>query len=117
MTAILLPDINLDELRKSMPSLSEIELPSLARAGKDADEAIDRWRGRSRAPSWPWVAAGIFAIGLIGTLVALVTWSRRAPMLEDLEIRPAPVGGTEPYAGSEPYAGAEPYAGTESMPA
>jgi hypothetical protein len=111
MTAIVLPDIDLDELRKNVPSLSEIDLPSLARAGKNADDAIDRWRGRSRGPSWPWIAAGIFAIGLIGTLVALVTWSRREPMLDDLEIPSAPVGGSEPYAGTEPYTG------TESMPA
>jgi hypothetical protein len=111
MTAIVLPDIDLEALRKSVPSLSEIELPSLAVAGKNADEALDRWRGRSRGPSWPWIAAGIFVIGLIGTLAALVTWSRREPMLEELEIPPAPVGGTEPYAGTDSYTG------TESIPA
>jgi hypothetical protein len=111
MTAIVLPDIDFEELRKNVPSLSEIELPSLARAGKNADEVIDRWRGRPRGPSWPWIAAGIFVIGLIGTLAALMTWSRREPMLEDLEIPSAPLGGIETYPATEPYTG------TESMPA
>jgi hypothetical protein len=111
MTAIVLPDIDFDELRKNVPSLAEIDLPSLARAGQRADVAIDRWRGRSRGPSWPWVAAGIFAIGLIGTLVALMTWSRRPSTLEDLEIPSAPGMGTEPYMGTESS-----YVGTESMP-
>jgi hypothetical protein len=107
----VLPDIDLDELRKNIPSLAEIDLPSLAKAGKNADETIDRWRGRSRGPSWPWIAAGVFAIGLIGTLAALITWSRREPMLEELEIPPAPIGGTDSYTGTETYVG------TESLPA
>lgn len=86
MKAIVLPDIDIDELRKSVPSLAEIDLPSLGKAGQKADDAIDRMRGRSSGPSWPWVAAGIFALGLIGTLVALVTWSRRGAIPEDLEM-------------------------------
>src|SRR5262245_32398868 len=48
MTAIVLPDIDLDQLRKNIPSLAEIDLPSLGKAGARADDAIDSWRGKSR---------------------------------------------------------------------
>ena len=113
MTAIVLPDIDLDELRKNIPSLAEIDLPSLGKAGARADQAIDSWRGKSRGPSWPWLAAGVFVVGLIGTLVALVSWSRRADSL-----------GTgvpsQPY-GSEAYTTesvtTDSWPGTESTPA
>ena len=92
MTAIVLPDINLDELRKNVPSMAEIELPSLERAGKTADAAIDRWRGRNQGPSLAWLAAGIFTLGLIATLVALVTWGRRAGALAGDELPGEPHG-------------------------
>jgi hypothetical protein len=78
MTAIVIPDIDLDELRKNIPSLSEIELPSMARAGKRADATIDRLLGRSRMPIWPWIAAGVFVAALIATVAAFFTWNRRA---------------------------------------
>jgi len=97
MTAIVLPDIDLDQLRKNIPSLAEIDLPSLGKAGAQADEAIDRWRGKSRGPSWPWVAAGVFVVGLIGTLVALVSWSRRGDTLLESS-QPVQPYGSETYA-------------------
>ena len=97
MTAIVLPDIDFDELRKNVPSLAELDLPSLGKAGAKADDAIDRWRGKSRGPSWPWIAAGVFVVGLIGTLVALVSWSRRGEALIETD-QPAPTYGTESYA-------------------
>ena len=83
MTAIVLPDIDFDELKKNLPSLADVELPSLERAGKSADETIDRWRGRNQGPSLAWIAAGIFTLGLIATLIALATWSRRTSTLGD----------------------------------
>jgi hypothetical protein len=92
MTAIVLPDIDLEELRKNVPSLAELDLPSLGKAGAKADEAIDRWRGRSRGPSWPWIAAGVFVVGLIGTLVALVSWSRRGEVLSEPQMVAEPYG-------------------------
>ena len=117
MTAIVLPDIDLDALRKSMPSLAEVELPSLERAGKNADEAIDRWRGRNQGPSWPWIAAGIFAIGLIGTLVALVSWSRRTSTFADATVETEPYASTTPASTSDTYDSTESYGTSESMPA
>ena len=33
--------------------------------------------GRSRAPVWPWVAAGIAIVGVIGAVAAYITWWRR----------------------------------------
>jgi hypothetical protein len=114
MTAIVLPDIDLDELRKSIPSLAEIDLPSLGKAGAKADEAIDSWRGKSRGPSWPWVAAGVFVVGLIGTLVALVSWSRRSDALAGADLPAQPYGG-ETY-GTESVT-TESWPSTESTPA
>jgi len=90
MTAIVLPDIDrstLEELRKRIPDLSEIELPNLptrkevGRAAKDvsktADATIDRLLGRSRAPMWPWIAAGIGLVALAGIVAAWFAWFRR----------------------------------------
>jgi hypothetical protein len=116
MNAIVLPDIDLDALRKSMPSLAEVELPSLQKAGKSADETIDRLRGRNQGPSWPWIAAGIFTIGLIGTLVALITWSRRTATFADAAVTPEPYAGMEPKA-TDPYGSNDAYSTSESMPA
>lgn len=114
MTAIVLPDIDLDQLRKNIPSLAEIDLPSLGKAGAQADDAIDRWRGKSRGPSWPWLAAGVFVIGLIGTLVALVSWSRRGETLTGTDM-PAQPYGSESYATETVTA--ESWPSTESTPA
>lgn len=80
MTAIVLPDIDrstIEDLRKKMPNLSEIELPSMKQVGKNADETIDRLLGRKRAPVWPWVAAGIGLVAVIGMVAAYLTWFRR----------------------------------------
>lgn len=113
MTAIVLPDIDLDELRKSIPSLADIDLPSLKKAGAQADEAIDHWRGRSRGPSWPWIAAGVFVVGLIGTLVALVSWSRRGEALTDASMSTEPYGSTTEPIGGSSYGAT--YGATESV--
>jgi hypothetical protein len=83
MTAIVLPDIDkatVDELLKKIPDLREIELPNLPKmknVSKTAEDSIDRLLGRSRAPVWPWVAAGIAIVGVIGAVAAYVTWWRR----------------------------------------
>src|SRR6185295_1209789 len=90
MTAIVLPDIDrstLEELKKRIPDLSELELPNLpsrkevGRAAKDmsknADATIDRLLGRSRAPMWPWIAAGVGLVALAGIVAAWFAWFRR----------------------------------------
>lgn len=82
MTAIVLPDIDrstLEELRDRMPSLklSEIELPSIEQAGREADRLIDRLLGRSKPSIWPWVAGGIGLIAIVGAAAALMLWLRR----------------------------------------
>ncbi|HEV2005981.1 MAG TPA: hypothetical protein VGQ85_05135 [Candidatus Limnocylindrales bacterium] len=110
MTAIVLPDIDgktLEQLRKYLPSLSAIEipsfempsmpsvdLPSMKDAGRKADQTLDRLLGRSKAPVWPWVAAGVFVVALVGTIAAIFTWNRRAswarqtdPWAEDGAVR------------------------------
>jgi hypothetical protein len=87
MTAIVLPDIDkatIDELRKKLPDLREIELPSMKEVsqtakdvGQTAEETIDRLLGRSKAPVWPWVAAGIGLVAVIGAVAAYFAWWRR----------------------------------------
>jgi hypothetical protein len=83
MTAIVLPDIDrstVEELKKKIPNLAEIELPqmpSMERVGKNADETIDRLLGRQKASAWPWVAAGIGLVAVIGALAAYFAWFRR----------------------------------------
>ena len=87
MTAIVLPDIDkatIDELRKKLPDLREIELPSMKEVvktakdvGHTAEETIDRLLGRSKAPVWPWIAAGIGLVAVIGAIAAYFTWWKR----------------------------------------
>ena len=82
MTAIVLPDIDrstLEDIKHRLPSLrlADIELPSMERAGREADRAIGRVLGRSRPSIWPWLAAAIGVAAIVGTLAALVTWNRR----------------------------------------
>jgi hypothetical protein len=83
MTAIVLPEIDkstLEELRKRIPDLKEFELPALPRmeqVGKTADQTIDRLLGRSRTPMWPWVAAGIGLVAVIGVIAAYFAFWRR----------------------------------------
>ena len=87
MTAIVLPDIDkatIDELRKKLPDLREIELPTKKNVsqtakdvGKTADETIDRLLGRSKAPVWPWIAAGLGLVAVVGAIAAYFAWWRR----------------------------------------
>jgi hypothetical protein len=80
MTAIVLPDIDrstIEELRKKIPNLSEIELPSMNEVSRSTEETIDRLLGRSKAPVWPWVAAGVGLVAVIGALAAYFAWFRR----------------------------------------
>ena len=88
MTAIVLPDVDrktIDELRKRIPDLSEIdwpsmpkvELPKMREVSKTADQTLDRLLGRSKAPVWPWVAAGIGLVAVVGAIAAYFAWMRR----------------------------------------
>jgi hypothetical protein len=135
MTAIVLPDIDrstIDELKKKIPNLTEIELPqmpSIEKVGKTADETIDRLLGRQKAPVWPWVAAGIGLVAVIGALAAYFAWLRRptweasdswsttpttpdtmTPATDDLTDRPATGAGltaAESSLASSAYPGEE----------
>ena len=89
MTAIVLPDIDrstIEELKKRIPDLSEIELNLPSRkdvkktakgVSKTADETIDKLLGRSKAPVWPWIAAGIGLVAVAGIIAAWFAWFRR----------------------------------------
>ena len=83
MTAIVLPDIDkatIEELRRKLPDLREIELPSLPKmehVSKTADETINRLLGRQKAPVWPWIAAGIGLVAVVGAVAAYFAWWRR----------------------------------------
>ena len=87
MATIVLPDIDkatIDELRKKLPDLREIELPSMKEVsktakdvGQSAEETIDRLLGRNKSPVWPWVAAGIGLVAVIGAAAAYFAWWRR----------------------------------------
>ena len=89
MTAIVLPDVDrstIEELKKRIPDLSEIELslPSrkeVSRTAKEvsraADDTIDRLLGRKRPSAWPWIAAGIGLVAVIGAVAAWFAWFRR----------------------------------------
>jgi hypothetical protein len=81
MATIVLPDINpstINELRKRFPKLSELDLPSMEKAGRRADEQLNRMRGKPRSnPIVPWIAGAIGLVALIGALSAYLYWMRR----------------------------------------
>ena len=83
MTAIVLPDIDkstVDELLKKIPNLRAIELPAMPKmdkVSKTADHTLDRLLGRSKAPVWPWVAAGIGLVAVIGAVAAYFAFWRK----------------------------------------
>ena len=85
MTAISLPELDkqaIDDLRERVSKLSDLDLgkletPSLQRVGKNADQVIDRMLGRSKAPSWPWLATGIGLVVMVGALAAWFAFLRR----------------------------------------
>lgn len=78
VTALRAVDPAMDEIRDRLPDLSQIDLPSLEAFGRRADEAVDRLRGRSRRPAWPWIIVGIGLVGLVAAVTAgvLATWGR-----------------------------------------
>lgn len=81
MTAISMPVVDkgtVDELRKKMPDLSEMDLPDLKNAGRSAEEAIDRLLGRKKASIWPWVAAVIGIAAAVSIIGAYLAWLRRS---------------------------------------
>jgi hypothetical protein len=104
MTAIVLPDLNqqtIDDLRDRVSKLTALDLgkldlgkldlgkidpPSLEHAGKtagkSADQAIDRLLGRSRPSIWPWLAAGIGLVAVIGVVTAWFAFLRRPSWFE-----------------------------------
>jgi hypothetical protein len=103
MTAIVLPDVDrstIDELRKRIPNLSEIELakvelPTMQDVGKTADKAIDRLLGRSRAPIWPWVAAGVGLVAVVSVVAAWFAWFRRPAWQNQTSWKPGSVPAAE----------------------
>ena len=114
MTAIVLPDIDrstLEELKRRIPDLSEIELSLPTRkevskaakeagktareVGKTADDTIDRLLGRKRAPVWPWIAAGIGLVAVIGAVAAWFAWFRRPTWETQSELGSADSYATE----------------------
>jgi hypothetical protein len=85
MSAISLPEfdkLSIEDLRQRFSKLSELDLskidtPSLERAGKSADQAIDRVLGRSRTPAWPWLATGLGLVVVVGAIAAWFAFLRR----------------------------------------
>jgi hypothetical protein len=107
MTAFVLPNLDqstIDELRKRIPDMSEFDVPRLEKVGKDvgktADQALDRLLGRSRMSAWPWVAASVAIVAVIGAAAAWFTWWRR-PDSTDTIVEEEIVSWQAPTAGSD----------------
>ena len=61
---------------KRLPNFKEVELPKMEEVGKNADVVISKLLGRSRAPVWPWIAAGIGLVAIVGAITAYFAWFR-----------------------------------------
>lgn len=118
MATIVLPDVDrstLDELRKHLPNLAEVEIPKMQDLGRQADETIDRLRGRSRTPSWPWwawIATALGVMAIVGGIAYLMTWRRSSswsasttdPWTEDaLSSMDGGTSGSGAMGGRDPY--------------
>jgi hypothetical protein len=108
MKNTVLPDLDretIERLKQRFPDLSNVDLPKMENVGKTADETIDRLLGRSRAPIWPWVAAVLGLVAVLGTVAAYLTWLRRPPMelAESLTADTADSDVGEPTNGTDPY--------------
>lgn len=69
--------------------LSKVDLPKLEGVGRTADETIDRLLGRSRPRVWPWVAASVGLLAVVGTIAAAFMWLRRpATMTSSSTVQP-----------------------------
>ena len=89
-----------DELLDRLPDLSQMDLPSLELLGRRADEAVDKLRGRSRRPAWPWLLGGVVVIGVaIAAASAVMTWSRHRTEAWPDDAVDGLDGATEPGAG------------------
>lgn len=81
MATIVLPDLDratVDTIRKR---ISDFELPTrprMEKVGKTADKTLDRFLGQpQKPPVWPWIAAGISLVAVVGVIAAYFTWLRR----------------------------------------
>jgi hypothetical protein len=92
-----------DELLDRLPDLSQMDLPSLELLGRRADEAVDRLRGRSRRPAWPWLLGGVVVIGVaIAAASAVMTWNRsRTETWSDDAVDSGEPEGTDLGTGSD----------------
>jgi hypothetical protein len=75
------------ELKDRLPDLrdlADIDLPRMEQVGRDAgrsaDQTIDRLLGKSRNPSWPWLATALGLAVVIGAIAAYMAWMRRPPV-------------------------------------
>jgi hypothetical protein len=123
MATIVLPDVDrstIDELRKHLPNLAEVEIPKMEDLGRQADETIDRLRGRSRTPSWPWwawIATALGVMAIVGGIAYLMTWRRSSswsasttdPWTEDAlsSMNSAGNGGMGGTLSRDPYGSSE----------
>jgi hypothetical protein len=124
MTAVVLPEVDrstIDDLRKRLPNLREIELPNLKEldlsglkelelpkmesVGRNADAAVNKLLGRSRRPVWPWLAAGLGLAAAAGIIGAYFAWFRR----------PAWEATTTGTTASEPFAPSDPLDAREAL--
>lgn len=109
MKNTVLPDLDretIERLKERFPDLSTIDLPKMEAVGKTADRTIDRLLGRSRAPIWPWFAAGIGLAAVIGTIAAYLAWFRRSPMEPSestVTHETGPVSTSDSSNGADPY--------------
>lgn len=66
-----------DALLDRLPDPSQMDLPSLERLGRRADETVDRWRGRPRRTDWMWILGAAVFVGLAIAAASLAMgWSR-----------------------------------------
>ncbi|MEO5703979.1 MAG: hypothetical protein ABIZ52_00470 [Candidatus Limnocylindrales bacterium] len=76
---------DLARLKDRMPDLSALDLPKLQVVGRNADQTIDRLLGRSRTPTWAWIATGLGLIAIIGA-IATYFWMRRPIDVVDTDL-------------------------------
>jgi hypothetical protein len=112
MSASVKPDIDyskLEDLRKRVADLTDVDLPAAEDVGRRAGETVDRLlRRQRRRTAWPQILAVAGLITVIGLLMAWLSWGRRSPWATGGSPGPeSEFGGDEAGRDGRAHTGAE----------
>jgi hypothetical protein len=106
MATIALPELDrstIDAIRKRFAEMDRPSRPRMERVGKQADKQLDKLLGQpQRGPGWPWIAAGVSLVAVVGLIAAYFMWLRRPSWESSVDPWTGPTSlDTENLAGAD----------------